>query len=89
MTERLQAPGRRPPTVEVGDLVGETDTPVSPSRRGETMQRAIEQAVTEGRIRVMEDGNGTVTVYAWVGTDPWTSGWYPLSREPIEPSRFG
>ena len=89
MTERLQAPGRRPPTVEVGDLVGETDTPVSPSRRGETMQRAIEQAVTEGRIRVMEDGNGTVTVYAWVGTDPWTSGWYPLSREPIEPSCSG
>ena len=53
------------------------------------MQRAIEQAVTEGRIRVMEDGNGTVTVYAWVGTDPWTSGWYPLSREPIEPSCSG
>ena len=89
MTERLQTPGRRPPTVEVGDLVSETDTPVSPSRRGETVQRVIEQAVTEGRIRVMEDGNGTVTVYAWVGTDPWTSGWYPLSREPIEPSRFG
>ena len=89
MTERLKVPGRRPPTVEVGDLVGETDTPVSPSRRGETMQRAIEQAVNEGRIRVMEDGNGTVMVYAWVGTDPWTSGWYPLSREPIEPSRSG
>ena len=53
------------------------------------MQRAIEQAVTEGRIRVMEDGNGTVTVYAWVGTNPWTSGGHPLSREPIEQSRSG
>ena len=89
MTERLKAPGRRPPSVEVGDLVGETETPVSPARRGETMQRAIEQAVTEGRIRVMEDGNGTVTVYAWVGTNPWTSGGHPLSREPIEQSRSG
>ena len=78
--------GRRSLAVEVADLVGETDAPVSPPGRGETMQRVVEQAVAEGRIRVMEDGSGTVPVYAWAVTNPWTSGWYPLSRGPIEPS---